>query len=489
MTPYLRLKAFLVRLLGLCLLLTAGSVSATDISLDEAIDMAVNKSSRGSIIDGNLEVAEQQYFAEKINFYLPEISINGALPSYNVTKDFGFFQGTATKGERETTRLSFNSDITLNQNLITGGDLEFRAVLTRRDLEESLQNGRSEDEWEFGTFDFALKQPLLQPSQARHDFHNSRDDLDLARLKRQADLAELKSEVIDAFFGVLQAELTSEVKHSAFESARLQAEIDSIKNTDEILSEDDLLESQSKKLDAELEHFDAINSLSDQRKTLATLLEQNEATKFSPKLPAVPSQLDTALLERYVAAWETSAPIMTAKSEYKKQERAAKFAGGGHGLTGTLEVTYGLDRGRYEDINNPDFSRDLDNDRWGVSLNFSYPLWDGGASSASVKASRLASEQARVEYEAALRTARAEIENLANKLKVSHRKLSVLQRQVDLTKNREKIARSRMDDGQISMLTFLESKVTHLEAQDRYYQEMKDFFKTRVELEGKYPAN
>jgi hypothetical protein len=41
------------------------------LTLEDAVDIALNRTSRGEMIRGNLEVAELNYFARKINFYLP----------------------------------------------------------------------------------------------------------------------------------------------------------------------------------------------------------------------------------------------------------------------------------------------------------------------------------------------------------------------------------------------------------------------------------
>jgi hypothetical protein len=64
-------------------LVFAGQVRAVEMTLDDALDIALNRTPRGGIIKGNMEVAEQQYDAKKINFYLPKISINGSIPSYS----------------------------------------------------------------------------------------------------------------------------------------------------------------------------------------------------------------------------------------------------------------------------------------------------------------------------------------------------------------------------------------------------------------------
>ena len=53
-----------------CLLLGVSVLSARELSFDEAIDIAVNKSRQSEIIKGDLEVAERTYYAKKVKFYL-----------------------------------------------------------------------------------------------------------------------------------------------------------------------------------------------------------------------------------------------------------------------------------------------------------------------------------------------------------------------------------------------------------------------------------
>lgn len=477
-------------LVALCLigLLSVGrSVHAEQVTLSQALERAVGHTGRGIIIDGNLDVAEQRYFAEKINFYVPELSLNGSLPSYRVAEEYDFIEGTLDqKGVRRRTWFDFDADITLNQNLVTGGELKLAANLIDRDREYPLGLTNVNETWRLGTFNFSLDQPILQPSQARFDLHNSHDDLMIARLDKIEETATLKSEVIDAYFGVLRAQIADDIKRDKFESAQLQAGIDSIKLKDGIISEEGWLTSESELLDAELEKFDAENELAGQRKTLATVLDWEDVSTLEPVLPEMPGPLNDDRLVDYLSRWENCVTIQKARHSYNKSEREANFAAGGYGLQGSLKATYGLERGRVEDDLAASDRVDLDNNNWSVSLEFSYPIWDGGASAAHVKAVRLSADQSRLEYEKAQKNARAEIELLVNGLRISHRKVFVMQRQVDLAQNRLDIAKERLDDGEISMLTFLESRVTYLEAKDAFYQELQDFFKKQVELEGKF---
>jgi len=48
------------------------------------------------------------------------------------------------------------------------------------------------------------------------------------------------------------------------------------------------------------------------------------------------------------------------------------------------------------------------------------------------------------------------------------------------------IAKFRLDDGQISRLTHLESKIDYLEARNKYLEELKNYLLDKIALEGKY---
>ena len=97
--------------------LLAATVQSRQLTLDEATDVALNNTSRGSIIVGKREVAEQTYNARRINFLVPEISINGRLPSYSVDESFRLFIGGDGKQLYKTRDISFNTFVELKQSL------------------------------------------------------------------------------------------------------------------------------------------------------------------------------------------------------------------------------------------------------------------------------------------------------------------------------------------------------------------------------------
>ena len=188
--------SYLKIFLSVIILTSCYTANAIDLTLFEAVDMALKQSDRGAIIDGDLEVARQQYQAERINFYVPEISINGQLPVYRVFESFDYLPGQADKTLNRRTNFDFDADITLKQSLITGGDFTLQSRLFNKDSKlpqvDSLRNIIEVNQInKQGQFDFALTQPFLKPSQPKHDLKNKKDDLKIAELVQIEEIANL----------------------------------------------------------------------------------------------------------------------------------------------------------------------------------------------------------------------------------------------------------------------------------------------------------
>lgn len=477
---------------------TADQAWSRDLTLDQAVDIAINHTARGDMIEGNLEVARQYYSARRINMYLPEISINGALPTYARDESYRPFSNPLDRQLYAERNLDFNSFIELDQSLITGGSLTATADLTSNDRRYPntyfpAGSGNFVDQASrAGRFNFSLEQPLFRPSSVKNELHNRQDDLEIARMTKIEEEAALRQEVTEAYMSVIQLTLKLEMTADQLRKAKLQEEIDSAKLSDGVLSEEDYLLSTSARLDAELEHFSVETDLEEQKRELATLLDLDISEPIGLTDPTPPEMIDGAARDRLVAAWDRTVPIQKAEHEYGKSKREADFAAAGHGLTGDLNATYSLGRQKIETdradqmgvIQN--YNENINTSGWSISLKFRLPVWDGGAGGAAVKAARYQAEQAKYEYTRAQRSARAQILNLINQLEVSYKRLDIVSKQIDLAKGRLKIAEQRQADGQISMLTLLESRIFYLETRDKYLEELKSYLTNSIELQGKF---
>jgi outer membrane protein len=297
------------------------------------------------------------------------------------------------------------------------------------------------------------------------------------------DETALAKEVTEVYLALAQQQIKCEIFTDRFESASLAAEIDSMKLLDGVASEEDWLLSASNRLDAQLALFDAENSLSEMKRQFAILLDRDPETEFTLHVPPVGDHIDSLEREQMLQTWDRSLPVAKAELEYTKADRAAEHAASGHGLNGDLNVDYSTGQGQ---VTTQGLEEKIVTRGWSVSLDFTFPLWDGGASKAAVKSAKIAAEQAKLDLSTSKRTTKAEIINLINKLDVSYKRLGIIRQQVDLAQNKLDIAESRYNDGQISRITYLDSEIFYLETRDTYLEELKNYLLDRKELEGKF---
>ena len=491
--------AMALALASLSLVVATDHAAARELTLNQALDIALKQTMRGEMIEGNLEVAEQLYSARRINMYLPEISINGSVPSYRKAQAYQPYRNPLDRQPFRTRNLDFNSFIELKQTLFTGGALTATADLISEDKRypdtryEPLSGLFVDQYSKQGSFSFSLQQPLFRPSSVKNELNNRKDDLEIARVTRLEQTGALRKEVTEAYLGVIQQTLKAQIATNKLEKARLQEGIDSLKLTDGVLSEEDFLLSSSSKLDAELESHAAENRLGEKKRDLATLLDLDVTESLELAEPEATAHLDQAVTQALIAQWENATPITKAAHEYAKAKREADYAAAGHGLTGDLATSYAfgnqkIKTDRVVDTNGSGGSieEDVSTDSWTVALQFRLPLWDGGAGSAAVRAARYQAEQANYEFTRAQRSARATVVNLVDELNVSYQRLGIIRKQIGLAGERLEIAQGRFADGRISKLTLLESEIFLLETKDRYLEELKKYLLDRIELESQY---
>ncbi len=480
----------MLALLVVPIALAGSPVTAQVLTLDSAIDGALRRSARGKIIQEKQQIAESNYRAKRISFYVPLLTINGALPSYSVDQSYRLFGASFRKSLYKTSDFGLNSFIQLQQSLLTGGNLTMSANLTSTrtrypDTDPTAPAGSFlSDRGEQGFFDFKLVQPILKPSADRKDLYDRRDDAELARLTRVDEENALRKEVTDAYVGLLDAQVLDSLETVKLEAATIKASVDSSKWEDGVISAEDRLSSASARLDEELARRDAADKLAEQARTVALLLDlpvDSAVRVVEPVIIDHPAPEDFA---RMAHQWEKSVAVRRAIRNQAQATRAASYAASGHSLTGDLTASYSAGRGKVRTGNLP--VDNIDTNGWGVSLNVSYPIWDGGAAHAASEAARSEANRAQLELAKAKETAQAEITKLVNQVDVGYRRLQILKSQIDLASQRRAIARERFADGRISRYELLRGEADWLAARDKYLSELDTYLGNRILLEGSF---
>jgi len=476
--------------LAVGVLLGPADAGAQALSLDSAIDTALKRSSRGAIIREKKDIAESNYRAKRINFYVPLLTINGALPSYNVDQSYKFFGASFRRQLYKTSDFGLNSYFKLQQSLLTGGNLSMTANLTSTrnrypDTDPTAPLGSFLNErGEQGYFDFRLVQPILKPSNAKNELNDRHDDFDLSRLTMMEEETGLEKEVTEAYIGLLQGEIEDSLEAVKLDAAGIKAETDSVKWQDGVITAEARLATASAKLDSELARREAADKLSEQERALALLLDYPVDGRIEVEEPRIVGHPTPEELARMTRDWEKSVAVRKAVCNQLRAKRTASYAAAGHGLTGDLTAGYSAGRGKIRYQNSPD--NNINTNGWGVSLNLSYPIWDGGAASAAAQAARSEANRAELELAKAKQTAQADVTRLANQVDVGYKRLGIMASQIAIAKEKRAIARERYDDGRISRYELLQSEADWLDARDKYLEELKTYLGNRILLAGSF---
>jgi len=478
------------------------TLSAAEMNLEKTIDRLLNETTRGRIIAGEREVAQDKYQAEKIGYYIPEISFNTTLPSYQQTQNYDNYSGFAEPVFFKRTYFSGDGNLQLKQKIITGGDItvlasfnfsdrEYPYPLTRRVIDETSNDTTFTQELFTATdrrrgsnFTFQFSQPIFRNSESRDSYLEARNNLDRANIQWRADRADLKEEGITAFFDLLMADIDWHIAGFQSELADYNAHFDSIKYDDSIITEEAWIESKSERLEKKLALFDAEANLEEKKNDFKHLFDLPSDAEVELSVPPSRDELTEKEVENYLANADKTASAELARISMKSAERSLEQTRNSMGLNGSLNASYSLGRGNVKQ-SQPlgEFDDRVDTRNWQVSLEFNYPIWDGGASGANLHSQEMAYESARLEYLAAQRNARNKMEILLKRIDINHAKLSLLDQELNLAERKLQDAEERHDIGMISDGTLLENRIFYFEARKNHLATLKNHYLDLTELE------
>lgn len=479
-------------------LLMAGLSSAAlaeTMTLDVMLDRLLNETTRGRIIAGEREVSQDKYQAEKIGYYIPEISFNTTLPSYRQSQEYGNYFGFTEPILFERNAISSSGNLQLKQKIITGGDLTFQAAFDIRDDEypttvprrvavaegspDSITISEIEvatDRRRLGNFSLQFSQPLFKNSESRSAYMDARDNLTKADVQWRANRAELEKEGITAYFDMLTADLDRQISVSQSELAMFNAKWDSVKYADSVITEEAWIESKSARLEKRLALFDAEATQEEKRNEFNHLLDSPSGVDYVLQIPVVPKKPGESEMNLWIANVDKSAETELARINMEMTERNLNRTRSSMGLNGTLNAIYSIGRGSVKQSQpEREFDDEINTNDWRVSIDFTYPIWDGGASGANLHSQELAYESARLEYLAAERKAKNKMEILLKRIEINHSKLSLLDQELELAEKKLQDAEERHEIGMISDGALLENRVYYLEARKSRLATLKNY--------------
>jgi len=488
------MRIVIMILLTAGLFITAVPATGQAMTLDSALEHLLGETTRGRIIQGQHQVAQDKFDAEKIGYYLPEISLNTTLPTYVYSEDYNTYPGFTDPILFKRNNIGANGNIRMQQKILTGGDVTFetRVNIINDEYPTGVYGSDNSfigfqtatDKRRLANLYFQFNQPLFRTSETRAAYHQARDNLSKADIEYWRAQADLKKEGITAYFDFLIARVDKLIAENQSQLAAYNAKWDSVKFEDSVITEEAWIESKSNRLEKQLAAYDAEANLSEKSNNFIHLLDLPVGSDVELEVPTMPPTPSEARTRHILADVDRTSDVELARINMEISERSLGQTRSSLGVNGTLNASYSIGQGKVTQSKPArELEENIDTKDWQVSLNLSYPIWDGGASKANLHSQELSYESARLEYLAAQRRARNNLEILLRRIQINHDKLSLLMQEVDLAKTKLQEAEGRYDEGLISEATLLENRNYYEEARKSLMTTMKDHYLDLTDLE------
>jgi outer membrane protein TolC len=249
------------------------------------------------------------------------------------------------------------------------------------------------------------------------------------------------------------------------------------------MKESELIQRKSAQFDTEIAHLDATAARKDAEVRLAALIDWPMTDSLVPA--------DSILDLRSVLGHDPIAPtdpdslvaVEEARLELERQKFALAEQKSQGGIDGTLNANWSAQQ-EDETSLDTDQTSTFNTGQWGINLQLSVPIWDGGAQGAAVQSAQLAVEEAESNFKRARREAANAHAAAERKFETLQRKLDLKRQEVDIARQGETHARSKYADGLLSDAEHLEAQITAAEAEKDYLETKRDYIVAYLELQN-----
>jgi len=448
--------------------------------------MALKQGKEFEIAQKNLEASEANYSAKKLTFYLPKLSLNSNLPNYDVNENLFYSGGFGNRVFTRDKTLSYYNALSLSQDFFTGGNLQIDGYLNSYDqrYQTFFENGDTIPERRtqevLTNFGFRFTQPIMfWSSPNRLEVDQSRVAYQLAQKDYAEKINSLISELTSTYFDLLITQKEVMIAEKKLESSQIT--LDNIRKmqADGIKSDEEVYNAEKEVLNNKINLIDQKGKT----KELENNFLQKTNLKSNGNIELMDKFEDAALTAEdssfLLKSTDNSAGSLKAELDVKSKEIALHQQQAAGGILGYVEATYGL-WGRGDQISSS--WDDLRRNRWGVNINLSIPLWDGGARNASLRGLQLSLDEARNRLELTRKTVRLNLETVVNKLNNLDQKDSLLQKEKELARKKLENSQEKHNLGLISDKELLDAEVSYLETEKGYLENLKEFYLQRIEL-------
>ena len=472
--------------LGVFIVMASGAVAnARPLSLRGAWERMAKVGPGYAIAQHRHQAAMNDHRSKRLSFYLPKLSFNFMVPSFSnneLNQDIPTGDSlNPYRRELSTSEMTnLSGALSLSQAVFTGGRLEVSGELLRQ---KRIANLSPDFRSDLGGLNVRFSQPLFQPSTERDALKEARLELRRSDVEYKQARWEALMAVTRAYGGWLMAIQDELAARLEAERTKYEAEAGQAKYEAGSLMEAALIGLQSAALDAEIEHLDATARRKDAETGLAAEIDW----PLGDSLVAPDSLPDLDVLlghgPRLPSGRDSLAAISKAQLDLETSDFRLRQQKSRGGLDGTLNANWSKQQ-EDETILATDSTSSFNTGRWGVSLQLSIPVWDGGAQRAAVQSAQLAVEESEANLKKARREAENELASARRRFETFRRKLDLKHQEMVIAGRARSTADRKYEDGLLSEAEYLESKVTAVKARRGYLEIKRDYIIAYLEVQN-----
>jgi outer membrane protein len=476
-------------LLALAGLLLIHAHSAAEVlTLQECITLALRNNLQHQNDYHTLANSHSQLEAARAPFAF-NMDANITAPSFSELRDTQENIALSTRVREENTDFRYRGDLRMSQRMPHLGELSLTTTALRRDF----SSNRRTDFLDFSG-DMLLEyehQILNRPSEeialkrSEHGLHNARLSFERQRL-------QLEGQVVDDYYTLVQNIRELEIERQRMAQSRANLELAQRKFEVGLIAEVESLRLQVEMLQAEASFAQAETAIERRRDILRETLglDASAPLDVATEVDYQIQPIDANRALELGLARRTDMQRAEITEEIRKLE--LEDARRRNGINANLNANLSL-QGRGSEIG--DISRNLERNRWGISIQMNLPLIDGGQRRASLNQARIALEQSRISREQQRRQIVRQIRDATRSLSEAERQIELRQAALEVAARTYDVEQSRFELGLADSQQLLQAqgdmtraRIDALAAIITYQRELKNVrVATMAELEELTP--
>lgn len=449
---------------------------AAPLSLEDCLTLAFARSPRAQSNQQALERSHIQLQARRAPF-APRAEIGLMVPSYTETRQLLANEALTTRVRNENTNLQYSGNLRMSQRIRSLG----RFTLSSQTRFQDFSSNRQVPFRDYAG-DLAVDYSRELFTQPDEEIALTQAELDMAGAQlafRRAQL-RLESEVTEAYYGLVRALGQLDIARQALERSREALDLARRKVEVGFLAETEALRLQVEMLQAEAEYARTQSDIERARDQLRELLgmEWDEPLEVAG-LSAGGVRKYPVSMERAIAVGlSRRLDLRESAIQEEGQKLALKNTRQQTGPTATLNAQVGL-RGQGPELG--DIDENLERNIWGMNIQVTVPLVDGGQRRSQVRQQELALEQLQTDQELLRRQVVRQIRDALNSLRQAERQielsqtaLEVAQRTYEREQQRFNLGLAFSQDILIAQGQLTTARNQALDARINYYLELKN---------------